>query len=77
MNTNLESTYLRITPSQFHFLKFILEGYDNLAVLSSEDGKAGIVRLRYPEELRADVFAILTELAPRLNPLLSHFTKEN
>ena len=75
MNTqvdkNLESLYLRIAPSQFHFLKFIIEGYDNLAILSSEDGKAGIVLLRFPRELRSDIFPLLTELAPRLTSLPS------
>lgn len=71
IDTNLEAIYLRIIPSQFHFLKFILEGYDNLAILSSEDGKAGIVLLRYPRELRTDVFALLETLAPKLTTLPS------
>lgn len=68
MNTNLENLYLRIAPSRFHYLKFILEAYDNLAVLSSEDGKAGIVRVRFPAELRDDVYAILNEIAPKISP---------
>ena len=71
MDKNLESLYLRIAPSQFHFLKFIIEGYDNLAILSSEDGKAGIVLLRFPRELRCDIFPLLAELAPRLSSLPS------
>ncbi|MGL1932927.1 MAG: DUF4911 domain-containing protein [Desulfotalea sp.] len=68
MNKNLEQVYLRIAPSKFHILKFILEGYDNLAILSSEDGKAGIVRLKYPEESRKDVFALLADVAPQISP---------
>lgn len=71
IDRNLEAIYLRIAPSQFHFLKFILEGYDNLAILSSEDGKAGIVLLRYPKELRADIFPLLAQLAPKLTTLPS------
>jgi len=68
VDKNLENLYLRITPSRFHYLKFILEAYDNLAVLSSENGKAGIVRVRFPSELRADVYAILNEIAPKITP---------
>lgn len=68
MNKNLESLYLRISPSKFHILKNFLEGYDNLAQLSSEDGKAGIVRIKFPEELREDVFALLESIAIQISP---------
>lgn len=37
--------YLRINPSEICFVKFILEGYDGLAVLSTVDAVRGVVRL--------------------------------
>jgi len=59
--------YLTISPRRFNFLKSILEGYDGLAILSSVDGKAGTVRLRYPEESEGQLLKILEALAPVLN----------
>jgi hypothetical protein len=59
--------YLAISPHRFNFLKSILEGYDGLAILSSVDGKAGTVRLRYPEESEVQLLKILEALAPGLN----------
>jgi hypothetical protein len=59
--------YLGIAPGRFHFLKFILEGYDGLAVLSSVDGKIGTVRLRYPAESELLFFELLSAVAPGLS----------
>jgi len=47
-------------------LKFILEGYDNLAILSSDDRKNGIVRVRYISDSSPELFALLGSLAPKL-----------
>ncbi|MCP3931650.1 MAG: DUF4911 domain-containing protein [Bacteroidetes bacterium] len=63
-----EKLYCRINPKQFHFLKFILEGYDGLATLSSYDIKKGLVVLRYSYERRIDVIHLLSYLAQRLSP---------
>lgn len=59
--------YLSIAPDRFHFLKFILEGYDGLAILSSVDGKKGIVRLRYPGDSETVLFGLLSSLAGSIN----------
>ncbi len=64
----LESLYLKIDSKQFHFLKFILEGYDGIATLSSYDTEMGIIVLRYPETNRRDLIALLSSLAKRLSP---------
>ncbi len=61
-----EQLFLRISPDRFHYLKFILEGYDNLMVLSSYDMKKGIVLIRYLSPSRIDVFTLLTSLANKL-----------
>lgn len=65
--SRLQTLYLYIAPSQYHFLKFILEGYDNLAVLSCVDNKQGIVVLRYPKELREELLGVLTSLTTRIS----------
>lgn len=64
---NSREVYLRIAPDMFHFLKFILEGYDNLAVLSSFDMQNGIVRLRYIEDSEKDLFGLLSTLALKIS----------
>jgi hypothetical protein len=53
---------LRIAPARIHFLKFILEGYDGLAVVSTLDPRQGLVELKYPRELQADLDALLASL---------------
>jgi hypothetical protein len=65
-----KSLYLSISPDKFHYLKSILEGYDGLAVLSSVNGKNGLVRLRYPVDSEHSLFALLSALAPKLSTSL-------
>ncbi|WP_163336713.1 DUF4911 domain-containing protein [Desulfopila sp. IMCC35008] len=62
----MKNLYLRIAPDSFHYLKFILEGYDNLAILSSVDMKKGVVRLRYSSGLESEMFKLLKSIAGRL-----------
>ena len=59
----LVELFLIIEPAQFHFLKFILEGYDNLAVLSAIRIEAGVVRLKMSRESYPEVMELLTELS--------------
>jgi len=65
---NLEKLYLKIRTEKFYFLKFILEAYDGLAILSSSGISKDIVLVRYPPEQRKAVFALLGSLAEKLNP---------
>lgn len=65
---NLEKLYLQIRTDKFYYLKFILEAYDGMAILSSSGVRKDIVLIRYPAELRRDVFVLLSELAENLNP---------
>ncbi|MFT5698693.1 MAG: hypothetical protein ACI8ZB_001548 [Desulforhopalus sp.] len=62
----LRPLYLRISPGRFHFLKFIIEGYDNIAILSSVDSREGIVVLRYSKGHEAELFGLLSSIAPNL-----------
>jgi hypothetical protein len=64
--SRLDHLYLRIRPDRFHFLKFILEGYDNLAVLSSQKGIPGLVVIRHPRERRRELFTLLASIAVTL-----------
>ena len=53
---------LRISPDKIHYLKFILEGYDNLATLSTVDARQGLVEIRYLPESKKDLTDLLTEI---------------
>lgn len=50
------SLYLRISQQKISLLRFLLEGYDGLGILSTIESKEGLVRLLVP--------------APRYNELL-------
>jgi hypothetical protein len=67
MVMELEKVYLRISPGKFHFLKFILEGYDNLAILSSYQSSDGVVVVRYPQEMAQDIFGLLGSIGSYLS----------
>jgi len=65
---NLECVFLKIRTDKFYFLKFILEAYDGLGILSSSNISKDLVRVRFPAENRRDVFNLLSSLAISLNP---------
>jgi len=58
--------YLRIAPDKFHFLKFVLEAYDNLAILSCFERSQGVVVVRFSETMAKDLFGLLDSLAADL-----------
>jgi hypothetical protein len=57
---------LEIIPERIHFLKFILEGYDGLALLSTVDARQGIVEIRYPPEIENDLKKLLQNIEPQI-----------
>ena len=61
--------HVSINPERIYFLKFILEGYDGLAIQSTIDAKSGIVEIRYPPEMENDLQLLLAELKPILKSL--------
>ena len=65
---HLESLYIRIRTDKFYYLKFILEAYDGLGILSSSGIHKEIVLLRYPREQRKNLFLLLAAIAKVLNP---------
>jgi hypothetical protein len=64
-------TYLRVERKQIAYLKFILEGYDGLAVMSTVDRAAGVIMLDIGPGCEADVDLILQDLRReiRIEPL--------
>jgi hypothetical protein len=66
MANSLASLRIRIDPEQIYFLKFILEAYDNLTIMSTVDRIEGLMELKYPPELEQDVKGVLQSMAQRL-----------
>lgn len=66
MASSLASCRIRIDPEQIYFLKFILEAYDNLTIMSTVDRIEGVMELKYPLELEQDVRQVLQSMAQRL-----------
>lgn len=48
-----------VAPNEIHTLRFLLEGYDGLAVVSTEDPRLGLVRLSIAPGCEEDVDRIL------------------
>ena len=57
---------LEISPDRIHFLKFILEGYDGLALLTTINSRHGIVEIKYPPEVEKDLKNLLHNIAPQI-----------
>lgn len=66
INRNCSTWRLKISPERIHFLKFILEGYDGLAIMSTIDPGQGIVEIKYPPEIKRDLTDLLKSIAPQL-----------
>jgi hypothetical protein len=58
----LEKFTLRIDPSSVCFFRFILEGYDNMFMLSTVDQRAGLVDVRAAKGSLKDLLLILRSL---------------
>jgi hypothetical protein len=58
-----ESLHLRIAPARISLLRFLLEGYDGLAMVSTLDNTTGLVRLLYPGPRYAELMAFLAAVA--------------
>ena len=54
--------YFRIDRRQIHYLKFILEGYDGMAVMRTLDSQAGLVVIHVAPGCEYVVNAIIGDL---------------
>ena len=64
--------YLLIRPEQISWLRFILEGYDGLAILTTMSAKIGLVRLQAFDSSFEETMHLLDSLATKLTPFGSH-----
>ena len=55
--------YYQVARDQIAYVKFIIEAYDNLAVVSTVDAYQAIIRITMPPGGEALVSAILADLA--------------
>jgi hypothetical protein len=54
--------YLRIDRQRISYLKFILEGYDGLGILSTVEPKDGLVKITLPPEGYIELITLLSTL---------------
>jgi hypothetical protein len=65
--------FLRIRPDKISLFRFLLEGYDGLAVLSTLDAKQGLVRLLVPKSRSTELWQLLDVICEDLSPLSDNF----
>lgn len=58
--------HLLIAPREIHFLRFILEGYEGLAVVTTVQPESGLVQLSIAPGCEEDVERILDAESSRL-----------
>ena len=56
----MHTFYLTIRPDRISLFRFLLEGYDGLAVLSTIDVKQGLVRLIVPASRYVELWRLIT-----------------
>jgi hypothetical protein len=62
---HFESMLIAIPPNEIVMFKAILESYDNLATLRTEDPRTHQLRIFFAAEARAEVEALLESLTER------------
>ncbi|RWX52325.1 hypothetical protein VU01_102011 [Candidatus Electrothrix marina] len=68
LHDSMQTFYLRVRPDRIALFRFLLEGYDGLAVLSTMDAKQGLVRLIVPESRYAELWLLLFAICQDLCP---------
>ncbi|MDH3328279.1 MAG: DUF4911 domain-containing protein [Desulfobulbaceae bacterium] len=63
---NIVFLFLHVMPAKIWYLKFLLEGYDGLALLTTIDRNKGLVRLAVPRPRYTEVMLLLENLAGEL-----------
>ncbi|XOF32839.1 MAG: DUF4911 domain-containing protein [Candidatus Electrothrix sp. YB6] len=60
--------YLKIRTDRISLFRFLLEGYDGLATLSTVDVRQGVVRLIVPKSRYTELWQLLTAICGELRP---------
>jgi len=58
--------FLYIMPAKIWYLKFLLEGHDGLALMTTTDRSNGMIRLAVPRSRYMEVMHLLNNLAGEL-----------
>lgn len=66
-NTSVHIKYLSVDRGDIAYLRFIIESYDNLAILSTVDSGKGIVSLTVPADFIEDAERLVHELAKEIS----------
>ena len=61
-----QARYFRVSRHDLVYLKFIMEAYEGLAVLSTVEREGAIVRIGYPHFCAEDVDALLLALSAEI-----------
>ena len=69
--------YLLIRPEKIGWLRFILEGYDGLAVLTTLSAEKGLVRLQALGSGFEETMRLLDALAVDLTPFCPYISDEH
>lgn len=62
----MRTFFLRIRTDRISLFRFLLEGYDGLAVLTTVDVEQGLVRLTVPKDRYAELWALLAAISGEL-----------
>jgi hypothetical protein len=62
----MKSVTLRIPPEQIALFKAVIESYDNLATLRTEDPRSHLLRLWFDPATEDDLTRLLESLAPAI-----------
>ncbi len=66
-NTSVRIKYFSVDRCDIAYLRFIIESYDNLAILSTVDSEKGIVSLTIPIDFIEDAEQLVRELAKEIS----------
>ncbi|MGR0481450.1 MAG: DUF4911 domain-containing protein [Candidatus Electronema sp. V4] len=64
----MHTFFLRIRTDRISLFRFLLEGYDGLAVLTTVDVQQGLVRLMVPKDRYEELWALLAAVCEELAP---------
>ncbi len=64
----MHTFFLRIRTDRISLFRFLLEGYDGLAVLSTVDVQQGLVRLIVPKDRYGELWRLLAAISGELAP---------
>lgn len=73
----MHTLFLRIRTDRISLFRFLLEGYDGLAVLSTVDNQQGLVRLMVPKGRHAELWRLLAAICGELAPTNAEEREKN